>query len=1007
MPGAGKTKADPVSAGLSALALNEPKSSAALSGTNILGRDTRITNTGIRSAMLGDEWIEQMGTRPTDTTAPRSIMDASRPVSRDYLDRALKSGAALNANGLPFSSDSEFNIRDHIVRGGVPSLSPTVNPPGAPNNFSLPNTGGIDLIGNLQRNREAQEAAAAAAAAARGITSYNGWFDEPAARDMREKFMQVQPASPSDSIPQQRQQHEKLIDTIMAEALGDGYEGMKDVAHVIQNRSVADGRTAFEVISDPGDFTGADNPGRQVAQDMRNPEYRRLAEQAWADSAYEADPTKGAVHYHTPYVEPYWAEEADNGYGRISLNGHVFYPSYDGPGQPRSYPASGNAPTQVASSAPQSFAPADASGAEIVSLPRPRPDTAPQVAAVASPPGLEPVRTAEARPGYEILQDWANEVGGAFQRQFFGAPSAAIDPTSVPAVTDDGLSIRSVPSVGIDYRTGMPVTSTPTAPSVDGDPIQMITDWSNGTQYASGPGRYTSDLGAMPSPGMVGDFRLLDTLPNGSVNVRADQSRLESAPNYDDPDGGQRAWEDLVRMFPSGDGLQLAPIETAAAPAVMSTTAPAQDLGTYRLAEQDPWDGMRLGAPAGDLPAGVVTGSPTSIAAPAGSQMGDVVNTGNRTGQESGEVTTWDRIADGAGQVFEHTTLGGGLKLLSDITGTNFWDSFGASITGLDDRGPGQLATIGPETEPVAYGKSDTSDFDNGTPGSPGNPVDPNDGKGNSDNDGNGPGNGNGTSGLASDWEYEVVFPPDDYRPGVDGEWQYFRRKAKTGKPGDGKGETKGNTSSDSGAGGGRGSSSTPIGGRGGSVGDVFSGYGRGQSAEEILADMAQRAGISLPDTKELNSSLGIGGRGFAEGGYVDQAAPPQPVPALAGQDPRTQVLAEAEAALRGRHPNPEAAISAFVKMFGEVALRNLQERVGQEEATADLGRMVQGPGGPTDDMVPAVIDGNEPAKLSNGEFVMTADAVANAGGGDPEQGAQMLMSLNKELSGAGPGARR
>jgi hypothetical protein len=37
-------------------------------------------------------------------------------------------------------------------------------------------------------------------------------------------------------------------------------------------------------------------------------------------------------------------------------------------------------------------------------------------------------------------------------------------------------------------------------------------------------------------------------------------------------------------------------------------------------------------------------------------------------------------------------------------------------------------------------------------------------------------------------------------------------------------------------------------------------------------------------------------------------------------------------------------------------------------------GRQVLGPGGPRDDAIPAVIDGTQPAALSNGEFVMPTD---------------------------------
>jgi len=81
-------------------------------------------------------------------------------------------------------------------------------------------------------------------------------------------------------------------------------------------------------------------------------------------------------------------------------------------------------------------------------------------------------------------------------------------------------------------------------------------------------------------------------------------------------------------------------------------------------------------------------------------------------------------------------------------------------------------------------------------------------------------------------------------------------------------------------------------------------------------------------------------------------------------------------------------------------------ERANQELAFAEGGiahlsagafpRMtgaIAGPGGPKDDMVPAM--------LSDGEFVMTAEAVRNAGGGDRREGARRMYQLMNQLQGA------
>lgn len=54
-------------------------------------------------------------------------------------------------------------------------------------------------------------------------------------------------------------------------------------------------------------------------------------------------------------------------------------------------------------------------------------------------------------------------------------------------------------------------------------------------------------------------------------------------------------------------------------------------------------------------------------------------------------------------------------------------------------------------------------------------------------------------------------------------------------------------------------------------------------------------------------------------------------------------------------------------------------------------GGAISGPGGPTSDSVPATIDGDKPARLSNGEYVLPVEAVKHIGGGDHTKGTQIL----------------
>lgn len=64
--------------------------------------------------------------------------------------------------------------------------------------------------------------------------------------------------------------------------------------------------------------------------------------------------------------------------------------------------------------------------------------------------------------------------------------------------------------------------------------------------------------------------------------------------------------------------------------------------------------------------------------------------------------------------------------------------------------------------------------------------------------------------------------------------------------------------------------------------------------------------------------------------------------------------------------------------------------------------RSIKGPGGGMDDLVPATIvddQGNaEPALLSSGEYVITADLVSLLGDGDNERGAEILDAFCEEI---------
>lgn len=109
----------------------------------------------------------------------------------------------------------------------------------------------------------------------------------------------------------------------------------------------------------------------------------------------------------------------------------------------------------------------------------------------------------------------------------------------------------------------------------------------------------------------------------------------------------------------------------------------------------------------------------------------------------------------------------------------------------------------------------------------------------------------------------------------------------------------------------------------------------------------------------------------YAEGGDVKKP------------NEKTEIV-EAIAAIKGQHPQPEAALGKFLAKYGEDALRDLVDSVQSGEFDDTRERfengengMVRGPGDGSgvDDKVPATIDGEQDVLLADGEFVLRKDA--------------------------------
>lgn len=117
-----------------------------------------------------------------------------------------------------------------------------------------------------------------------------------------------------------------LIDTLIAEAAGEGPQGMRLVAETILNRSAIRDLSPAEVVRQPYQYTGYAHPGPAAAQAQKNPQVRAAARAALELAMQPGDPTGGSDHYYAPgtIAQPYWAGSMTP---KGQFGGHAFFAS--------------------------------------------------------------------------------------------------------------------------------------------------------------------------------------------------------------------------------------------------------------------------------------------------------------------------------------------------------------------------------------------------------------------------------------------------------------------------------------------------------------------------------------------------------------------------------------------------------------------------------------------------------------------------------------------------------
>ena len=127
------------------------------------------------------------------------------------------------------------------------------------------------------------------------------------------------------------------------------------------------------------------------------------------------------------------------------------------------------------------------------------------------------------------------------------------------------------------------------------------------------------------------------------------------------------------------------------------------------------------------------------------------------------------------------------------------------------------------------------------------------------------------------------------------------------------------------------------------------------------------------------------------------------------------EVTAQAVAALRGDHPEPQEAITAYIEMFGEEMFGRLRDTVIEEMKIEEIsGRdevrgegMIEGAGAGRDDLIRGSIDGQEDLRVSDGEFIVAADVVSGLGDGSSNAGAKRLEAMMDRVRNTRTGTKK
>jgi hypothetical protein len=147
-------------------------------------------------------------------------------------------------------------------------------------------------------------------------------------------------------------------------------------------------------------------------------------------------------------------------------------------------------------------------------------------------------------------------------------------------------------------------------------------------------------------------------------------------------------------------------------------------------------------------------------------------------------------------------------------------------------------------------------------------------------------------------------------------------------------------------------------------------------------------ATLNLSGPSRLNLSGDTGLRFYAEGGIASLMDMPDDYS-------RTQLSRDGYG-LSSFQPQQQDSTSPTVNVINQIPFPQQAGGMVQQpyQAAYAKGGYLDGPGDGMSDSIPATIEGKQPARLADGEFVIPADVVSHLGNGSTKAGAKKLYDM-------------